>query len=100
MRVKTDACQMQQKSLCHRWTSCGRTERLILTLHEKGAQQLVGGHGFDLCSQVDVSPNHQRCSPEPQDPAERPNQQDFTPEHKWIREDKYQTLMLVTHLSR
>lgn len=57
--------------------SCGRTEKLILTLHEKGAQQLVGGHRFDLCSQVDVSPNHQRCSPEPQDPAERPNHQDY-----------------------
>lgn len=53
----------------------------ILTLHKEGAQQLVCGHRFYLCSQVDVSPYHQRCSPEPQDPAERTDQQDITPEH-------------------
>lgn len=35
-----------------------KKEVKILTLHEKGAQQLVRGHRFNLCSQVDVSPHH------------------------------------------
>lgn len=41
----------------------------ILTLHEKSAEKLVCGHRFDLSSQIDVSTNHQRCSPETKDPA-------------------------------
>ena len=32
---------------------------------------MVCGHRFNLCTQVDISPHHKRCSPEPQDPAPR-----------------------------
>lgn len=38
-------------------------------MHQEGAQQLLCGHRFDLCSQVDVSSYHQGRSPEAQDPT-------------------------------
>lgn len=50
-------------------TNKGRDGEQILTLHQESAQQLLCGHRFDFCSQVDVSPYHQGRSPETQDPA-------------------------------
>lgn len=46
----------------------GRLEGHELTLHEESAEQLISGHGFDLCPQVDVATDHQRRPPEPKDP--------------------------------
>lgn len=64
-----------------------RESRRVLTLHEEGAQQLVCGHRFNLCSQVDVSSHHQRCSPEAQDPTQRTGHetQTMTAGHRHVR---------------
>ena len=34
------------------------------TLHEEGAEELVGCHGFDFRAQVHKPPHHQGCSSE------------------------------------
>lgn len=63
-----------------------------LTLHEESAQQLIGGHGFDLCSQVDVSAHHQRRPPESEDPEDRTARK-----HPRIRAPTYAGEPTVTH---
>lgn len=50
-------------------TNRGQEREQILTLHQESAQQLLCGHRFDFCPQVDVSSYHQGRSPEAQDPA-------------------------------
>lgn len=39
-----------------------------LTHSHEGAQELLRGHGFDLCAQIHKPANHQRGSAETQDP--------------------------------